>query len=301
MLRYVQKAADLIGRAESGGQDVREEFEGTEISVEVTEVEGEEGSTEYIDLQVPGRKDSPVLGVIGRLGGAGARPSEIGLVSDADGALVAVAAALRFKSLLEGGDQLPSPVIIRTHVCPDAPTQPHEPVPFMGSPLDTQTMIRHEVDERMDAILSIDATKGNRVHCRRGFAITPTVKEGWILKVSDDLMDVQERVTGEQPSTLTITMQDITPYGNDISHINSIMQPSVLTSSPVVGVATTSAAPVAGCGTGANYIEDLSYATQFIEEIAKDYARDRVRFYDEEEFERIKDLYGPMNKIQKLG
>ena len=31
-------------------------------------------------------------------------------------------------------------VIICTQICPHAPTQPHEPVPFMGSPVDMATM-----------------------------------------------------------------------------------------------------------------------------------------------------------------
>ena len=33
-------------------------------------------------------------------------------------------------------------------VCPDAPTRPHDPVPFMDSPVDPATTNRHEVDPR---------------------------------------------------------------------------------------------------------------------------------------------------------
>ena len=67
----------------------------------------------------------------------------------------------------------------------------------MGSPVDMATVNREEVDGELDAILSIDTTKGNRVINHRGFAISPTVKEGYILKVSDDLLDIMEITTGK--------------------------------------------------------------------------------------------------------
>ncbi|WP_254171499.1 DUF1177 family protein, partial [Clostridioides difficile] len=39
--------------------------------------------------------DAPTLGILGRLGGIGARPEVIGFVSDGDGALVAIAVAAK--------------------------------------------------------------------------------------------------------------------------------------------------------------------------------------------------------------
>ena len=80
--------------------------------------------------------DAPTLGIIGRLGGVGARPAAIGLVSDADGAVAALAAAIKLRVMHAAGDRLPGDVIVATHICPNAPTQPHEPVPFLGSPVD---------------------------------------------------------------------------------------------------------------------------------------------------------------------
>jgi hypothetical protein len=153
----------------------------------------------------------------------------------------------------------------------------------------------------MDALLSVDTTKGNRVHCERGFAITPTVKEGWVLRPSETLLDIQERVTGEPPKTLTITPQDVTPYGNDVHHINSILQPATGTDAPVVGVATTSVSPVAGSATGANYLPDLVETVSFVLETAKDFTRGRASFHDESEFARLRSLYGSMKRLQTLG
>ena len=212
-----------------------------EISAHVQKVTGEKGSTDFIKIVIPGTEGKskggsvPTLGIVGRLGGIGARPSRIGLVSDADGAVAAVASALKLADMQVKGDRLKGDVIVTTHICPDAPTRPHEPVDFMDSPVDIGAMNAHEVLPEMDAVLSIDTTKGNRVINHKGFAISPTVKEGYILRVSEDLLRIMEMTTGLLPVTFPITMQDITPYGNDLYHINSILQPAVATSAPVVG------------------------------------------------------------------
>lgn len=142
------------------------------------------------------------------------------------------------------GDVLEGDVILSTHVCPDAPTRPHDPVPFMDSPVSVLDCNREEIDEAMDAVVSIDTTKGNRLLNHRGIALSPTVKEGWILRVSDGLLGVLETVTGEAAHVLPITTQDITPYGNGVHHINSIMQPCVATPAPVVGLALTAQSAV---------------------------------------------------------
>lgn len=302
MLSQVSKAMDLLDRPDADGESVRAAVSGGDVSASVTTIESDEGSTDFLSVTIPGTDDdAPTLGVVGRLGGVGARPEEIGLVSDADGAIVAVAAAMRLAEMAARGDRLPGDVVVATHVCPDAPILPNDPVPFMTSPVSIATMNEHEVDERMDAVLSIDATKGNRVHCERGFAITPTVKEGWLLPVSDDLLDVQERVTGQPPSTLTLSTQDLTPYATGLDHINSIVQPATDTNAPVVGVGTTSVNPVAGSATGATYPTELAETAGFVVETAKDYTRGRASFYDPDEFDELVDRYGSMNHFQTLG
>lgn len=302
MYNSVQRSVELLDRPNVDGATVTKAFSDYDVATDVTTIESDEGSTDFISLKIAGTdRTAPTLGVIGRLGGVGARPQKTGIVSDADGAITAIAAAFELARMSDHGDTLPGDVIVGTHVCPDAPTIPHEPVPFMSSPVDIATMNEHEIDDRMDAILSIDATKGTRVHCQRGFAVTPTVKEGWILRTSESLLDIQERVTGEPPVTLTLSTQDITPYGNDVFHINSILQPSTATDAPVVGVATTSVNPVAGSGTGANYLPDLANATGFVVETATDYTNGRASFYDDDEYDRLTDLYGSMSHLQTVG
>jgi hypothetical protein len=171
----------------------------------------------------------------------------------------------------------------------------------MGSPVDTAVMNRLEVERAMDAILSIDTTKGNRIVNHRGIAISPTAKAGWVLRVSDDLLDILQVVTGRLPVVLPITTQDITPYGNDLYHINSIMQPTTATDAPVVGVAITAETPVPGCATGASHEVDIELAVRFSVEVAKRFGQGKCGFYDESEFSRILRLYGPLTHLQTLG
>jgi hypothetical protein len=251
-----------------------------------------------------GRSDgehTPTLGIIGRLGGIGARPDKIGLVSDADGAIAALAAAAKIAVMRKKGDILKGDVIVATHLCPSAPIIPHEPVDFMDSPVSLETMNKYEVDERMEAILSIDTTKGNRVINCRGFAISPTLKDGYILRVSEDLLDIMQIVTGKLPAVFPLTTQDITPYGNDVYHLNSIMQPGTATSAPVVGVAITTEVPVPGCATGANQAADIEMAVRFVVEVAKAYGEGECSFYDDNEFQELISLYGSLEHLKTLG
>jgi hypothetical protein len=275
--------------------------------VDVRSIQGEKGKTDSIKILIPGSTgkksggQSPTLGLIGRLGGVGARPQMIGLVSDADGAITVLSVALKLADMRKRGDRLPGDVIVATHICPSSPVIPHEPVPFMGAPVDMKSLNDHEIDSRMEAILSFDTTKGNRIINQRGFAISPTVKEGYILRVSEDLLSIMEITTGRRPSVFAITTQDITPYGNGLFHLNSILQPAVATHAPVVGVAITAESVVPGCATGASHPVDIEETVRFSIEVAKYFGSGKCRFYDEEEFKRIKDRYGSMDHLQTLG
>lgn len=306
--RQVLDAFDVLDSARADGARVEEllRLNGLE-DVSTTRIRGEKGSTDFVKAVVSGRRgksgggDAPTLGIVGRLGGLGARPERIGFVSDGDGALSAVACALKLGVMGQNGDVLAGDVIVATHICPDAPTRPHDPVPFMDSPVGMAEMNRHEVDGRMDAILSVDATKGNRIINLRGFAISPTVKQGYILRVSEDLLTLAQNVSGRPPAVFAITTQDITPYGNDLFHINGIMQPATATSAPVVGVAITSEVPVPGSATGASHLDDIEGAVRFCLEVAKAYGTGTCRFFDQSEFSRLQELYGDMSVLQTGG
>lgn len=308
VLKQIMEVYDKIDSSDADGQKVKEYLETYGAKdIEMRTFSGDEGKTDFIRIKIHGQKgkskgmNAPTLGILGRLGGIGARPEAIGMVSDGDGALIALAVASKILDMQNKGDYLDGDVVISTHICPDAPTQPHKPVSFMGSPVDMATVNKEEVSGELDAILSIDTTKGNRIINKNGFAISPTVKEGYILKISDDLLDIMEYTTGKLPVVFPITTQDITPYGNDIYHLNSILQPATATSSPVVGVAITTETTVPGCATGASRPLDMEQAARFVIEVAKQYGRGNCSFYNKKEFQRLKELYGSMNHIQTLG
>lgn len=306
--RQVMEGYELLDDPGVTGESVAAWLERNQVTdVTVHRATGEGGRTDFVRAVLPGSRgraaggSAPTLGLIGQLGGIGARPEQIGFVSDGDGALTALAAAAFLGQARAKGDVLPGDVIVTTHVCPDAPTRPHDPVPFMNAPVDIATMNEYDVDDAMDAVLAIDTTKGNRICNHQGFAISPTVKEGWVLRVADDLLDVMSRVTGRPPVVLPLSMQDITPYGNGVHHVNSILQPATATSAPVVGVALTTETAVPGSGTGATDLVSVEGAVRFCAEAAKGVGSGQCSLYEPAEFDQLLARYGSMRHLQTLG
>ncbi len=264
--------------------------------------------TPHVDLVkivIPGSEgriqggESPTLGIIGRSEGIGARPEVNGLISDSDGAIVALATALKIARMAENGDYLAGDIILTTHLCPRAEIEERKPVPFVKSHFDLEKAISFEVDPAMEAILSIDATKGNRIINHRGIAITPTLKEGYLLRVSEDLLDILEAITGKPPLVLPLTTQDITPYSNGLYHINSIMQHGTFTSSPVVGLAITAETAVPGCAAHSTNPSDLDTAARFALAVAQNFGRGKCCFFTQEEFQKMQKLYGPLDHLTR--
>ncbi|MFC0226747.1 DUF1177 domain-containing protein [Serratia aquatilis] len=305
-LQQTLQVFELIDSAHVSGQDVVDLFAHYAlVNASTHRVSGEKGTTDFVRIEIHGSEGklsggtAPTLGIIGRLGGIGARPARIGLVSDGDGAIAAIACALKLAEMQRKGDVLPGDVIVTTHICPNAPTLPRTPVDFMDSPIDDVTMNNHEVVAEADAILSIDTTKGNRVINHKGYALSPTVKQGYILRVAEDLLRIMEMTSGRPAVTFPITTQDITPYGNGVHHINSILQPSTATAAPVVGVAICTETVVPGCGTGASHEVDIALAVKFAVEVAKEFGRGTCHFYDATEYERLLSLYGSLSHLQQ--
>lgn len=309
LIKQIIETFDVLDSSTVTGKDVENYLREikADADIEVYELKGPKGSTDMVKVRIPGTRgktnggDAPTIGLLGRLGGIGARPEMIGFVSDGDGALAAIAAAAKLLDMQNKGDYLEGDVFISTQICPHAPTAPHKPVPFMGSPVEMSQVNREEVSPELDAILSVDTTKGNRVINTRGFAISPTVKEGYILRTSEDLLEQMQITTGRLPYVFPLATQDITPYGNNVHHLNSVLQPCTATDAPVVGVAITTEVMVPGCATGASHFADVEEAARFMLEVAKYFGKGDLKFYDEEEYELLKKLYGPMNHLQTLG
>jgi len=143
LMRQVMDVMSLCEGPRIREKEIRNFFLGKGASpdeIETTAITGKGGSTLFIKLRlrgspaVGGIEPAPPLGIIGRLGGIGARPHAVGLVSDADGAICALSAASELAEARKRGDGGTGDVIIATHLCPDAPVTPHDPVPFMGAP-----------------------------------------------------------------------------------------------------------------------------------------------------------------------
>lgn len=310
IVKEILEIYEILDSAYASGERVAEYLKriGGESRISLETLEGKSGkTTDVIKVLIPGNNgktkggNAPTIGLLGRLGGLGARPERIGFVSDGDGALTVLAAAAKLMKMQREGDVLEGDVLVSTHVCPDAPTLPHKPVSFMNSPVSMQQMNQSEVDGSVDAILSVDTTKGNRIMNHKGFSISPTVKDGYILKVSEDLLGIMEITTGQAPKVFALSMQDITPYGNNLYHLNSILQPSTATDVPVVGVAITTETAVPGCATGATNLMSIDEAGRFILEVAKEYTRGVCGFYDQEEYARMQKLYGSMSHLRTFG
>jgi len=209
--------------------------------------------------------------------------------------------ALKLMQMKQRGDQLAGDVIVTTHLSTDVSITPRKPVDFMGMPVSSSTMNEYEVLKEMEAILSIDASKGNSIVKHRGFAISPTAMQGYILRVAPDLVGIMESTTGCPAVTFPISQQDITPYDNGLYHFNSIMQPHVATHAPVVGVALTAQSVVAGSDSSADHETDLAEAVRFCLEVAKRMSRDACTFFDQSEWTLIRSKYPDLSVFQTYG
>ena len=121
LLRQVLELFDYLDTpAADGGMVTALLKERGAAKVHVETVTGEEGDTDCITVLIQGSEgkssggNAPTLGIIGRLGGLGARPEVTGFVSDGDGALAALAAGLKLAEMNKNGDILKGDVLIAT-------------------------------------------------------------------------------------------------------------------------------------------------------------------------------------------
>ena len=300
--QQVLEAVDLLSPPDVSGATVAQALRRHGIDdVSVVHATGVTATTDFVSCRIPGtRPGAPAIGIIGRLGGLGARPDRQGLVSDADGGIVALATAFAIADLAAGGERFRADVRVHTHICPAATTRPHAPVPMMRSPLPAAEMMRHEVHPDMAAVLSVDTSRGNRFVNQRAVAITPVVKEGWLLPVTADVLDLVGWVTGSPPVVLPLATQDVTPQENGLWHVNSILQPATATSAPVLGVALTSETVVPGSATGVTDVPLLDAATRLCVEIAKAFTSGQLALHEQDVYRELLRRYGSMAHLQQI-
>ena len=101
-LKQVLDLYEAMDSAFVTGQTIADMISGCGVEdCAVKTIQGHKGQTDFIKIKIPGSQGktaggpAPTLGVVGRLGGLGARPERIGFVSDGDGALAAAATAMK--------------------------------------------------------------------------------------------------------------------------------------------------------------------------------------------------------------
>ncbi|QKR00204.1 DUF1177 domain-containing protein [Metallosphaera tengchongensis] len=240
--------------------------------------------------------------VIGRLGAIQMRKVNKGLVSDADGAVVSLALLMELVKLMEKGIKLDVEVSIVTNLSTDAKLVPHKPFDFMVPPVGLDDALKIEVDEETSLVLSVDSTKGNKIAKYDDFALTHVVKDGYIMKLDDDVINIYNKVTGHEIFLVPLTTGDLTPLDYKVYHISTLVSPWLYTHSPVIGVATVSREVIPGYETGVLDITMLEHASRFCLELLK-FVEKGGKVYDQKEFEELKERLGESNlrKIQRIG
>ncbi|AGJ62347.1 DUF1177 domain-containing protein [Saccharolobus islandicus] len=232
--------------------------------------------------------------ILGRLGAIQMQNTSKGLVSDADGAIVTLAVLLELLNLKEKGITLDVDVSFVTNISLNAKLIPHQPFNFMVPLIGLDEALKEEVDPKAGLILSIDSTKGNRLAKFDDFALTHVIKDGYILKLKDEVIDIYNRVTGHEVNLVSLTTGDLTPLDFNVYHISTLISPWLYTDSPVIGIATVSKQMIPGYVTGVQDIEMLEHASRFCLEMLK-YVEGGGKVYDENELKELKEKLGKSN------
>ena len=287
---------ELLSDPAAGGGEVAALFP-ADAALTLTPLGEGDTQFDFVRIDLPGRNgktaggSAPTLGILGQLGGLRV-PGIPGLASEADGAVVSLAVALRLARMKAVGESLNGDVIVTTHVCQTAMLEPREPYPFVMPPVPFRRLLDFHVDAAMDAILTAETARGNRFVCHKGFAITQTVMQGYVLPGSPDLLRIMEHTTGTAPILYPVAMQDITPWDNGVHHSTLLLAPATVCDAPVVGVGLTSAAAPTGYATNVADVTDLENAARFCLNVAEEFGAGSCRFHDAEEFARMVERYG---------
>src|SRR5699024_11695740 len=91
----------MLDKPDANGNDIKFLFEKYNKDIEVKKLTNETGSTDYVTIKIQGNNGksaggtAKTLGIVGRLGGLGARPEINGFVSDGVGALAVLSLVLK--------------------------------------------------------------------------------------------------------------------------------------------------------------------------------------------------------------
>lgn len=127
-MKQVIDTIELLSSAHITGEAVAQALRAAgDCEVEVTPLERDGAATEFLSIVIPGADPPRRNWASSAAWAASARPAVTGLVSDSDGAVVAIAAALKIMAMARQGDVLPAP-------CASAPTSARAPAPVRTIP-----------------------------------------------------------------------------------------------------------------------------------------------------------------------
>ena len=306
MLRDVIEILDFLDNSENSAEAFVDLLPDGSHSIEITPFESELGTTDFIKILFPGSAGkyaggaAPTTGIIGSNGGLRLPGPYPGLASDADGCIVGLAAALRLARMHSRKQQLAGDVLVSTHICQKARPVPHDPYPFVMSPLPSSEKHPRLVDDRMDAMLTPETCKGNKMVSHLGFAVTPPVREGIIMRPHASILHIVEMVTGKAPVVFPITMQDVTPYELGVHHICGMVLPSIFSKAPVIGVPLVTEVQTHPSATGVQQPVVLETAVRFCIEVATSYGNGDCEFYYTDDFQGMVSTFKGLRGWQSL-
>ncbi|MGE0340989.1 MAG: DUF1177 family protein [Xanthobacteraceae bacterium] len=304
MLKEVIDVLDLMTMPDAGIDEFLALMPNVKMDVRREVVSNEKGSTEFLKILIPGTRgkssggDTRTLGVIGSLGALRFAGENRGLVSDADGCVAALAVALRFARMAEKGQRITADVMISTQVCQRGYEAPHDPYPFVMTPLPSSQKHPRLVDPVMDAVLAVETCKSNKLLNHRGFAITHVAKEGLLLRVHADLIHIMEMVTGRLPVIFPVSQQDLTPYESGIHHVCGMMLGNLYTDAPVVGVPITTESQTWPAWTNVAQPDVLEQAGRFCIEVATRFGNGQTQIFYQDDYVGMKKYFGDPRKKQ---
>lgn len=114
LLKEILDIYNLLDSAHADGNSIKTHLLRirSDANVEVVPIVTPKGSTDIIRILVKGKNGrsqngtAPTIGLMGWLGGIGARPDAVGYVSDGDGALAALSVAAKLLDMQNKGDFL---------------------------------------------------------------------------------------------------------------------------------------------------------------------------------------------------
>lgn len=300
MLKQGIEVLDLLTSAEVNGTMLVEYLNSLgSCEAQVECVCGLNGSYKTLKVTITGTDGaisgggSPTLGFVGQVGDQASSQSKNERIPDYIGTSIVLLTATKILQMNKSGNALRGDVILSAQISSNTATSEN-------TTLQKEVPTHTEVSQFMDAVISIGSYKREKVGYHKGIAISPTVKEGYILKLSDDLWALAKKNTDVLPISLPLSQQDIIPRETGLPQAHTILQPSRATSAPVVGIGIQNE-KASGQGLETCFSERIESTGRFLATVATAFTNGECSFFDEQEFTLLRTSYGDMSHFQHIG